>query len=144
MISDRCDWIVIHCSRLTKPLADKVTLLGLGGGFPLALNEYPPFASVETAAMFHDGFTDALDTPLCAAVSTTLPDTDHAFEVGVGEGAVGEPFEDDPPPHEAAHTSVSARHQRPTDCLDTATRNWQASRQRVVSARCGLGSGRIG
>ena len=35
--SDRCDSIVIDCSRLTKPSADSVTLLGLGGGFPLEL-----------------------------------------------------------------------------------------------------------
>src|SRR5215510_16288330 len=102
--SDRCGWIVIHCSRFTNPLADSVTLLGLGGGFPLALKEYPPFASVETAGMFQDGFTDALDTPLCPAVSTTLPETDHVLD-GVGDGSVGEPFDadDDPPPHAAVH-----------------------------------------
>jgi hypothetical protein len=64
--------------------------------------------SVDTAGMFHDGLTEAFDTPLCPAVSTTLPETVHVF-VGVGDGSVGEPFDaDDPPPHDAAHRIASA------------------------------------
>ena len=120
--SDRCDWIVIHCSRFTNPLAVNVTLLGLGGGFPLALNEYPPFASVDTAGMFHDGFTDAFETPLCAAVSTTLPETDHVFDDGVGDGSVGEPLDaDDPPPHAVADRIANPVEARRTNNLDTVT-----------------------
>ncbi len=101
--------IVIHCSRLTKPLAVNVTLLGLGGGFPPELSVYQPLASVETAGMFHDGLTDALETLLCAAVSTTVPETDHLFVgVGVGDGSVGEPLDaDPPPPHAATHRTIN-------------------------------------
>jgi hypothetical protein len=118
--SDRCDWIVIHCSWLTNPLAVSVTLLGLGGGFPLELNEYPPFASVATAGMFHDGATEAFDTPLCAAVSTTLPEIDHEFD-GVGEGSVGDPFDAEDPPHAAAQSKATALDPRQKDSLDTVT-----------------------
>jgi len=58
--------------------------------------------------MFHDGWTDAFDTPWCPAVSTTLPETDHVLP-DVGEGFVGdEPLDDDPPPHAAAQASAIA------------------------------------
>ena len=89
------------------PVAVNVTLLGLGGGFPPELSVYQPLASVETAGMFHDGLTDALETLLCAAVSTTVPETDHLF-VGVGDGSVGEPLDPDaPPPHPATHSTIN-------------------------------------
>lgn len=114
--------MVIHCSRLTNPAADNVTLFGLGGGFPVELSEYAPLASLDTAGMFHDGFTDTLETPLCDAVSTTLPEIDHVFD-GVGDGSVGEPLDaDDPlPPHAAAHSTASAPDASRKDCLDTVT-----------------------
>jgi hypothetical protein len=103
-----------------NPVAVKVTLLGLGGGFPLELSEYAPLPSVDTAGMFHDGLTDAFETPLCAAVSTTLPDTDQVFDDGVGDGSVGEPLDDDdPPPHAVAHRIANPLDARRTDSLDT-------------------------
>ena len=73
--------------------------------------------------MFHDGFTDAFDTPLCAAVSTTLPETDHVFDEGVGDGSVGEPLDadDDPPPHAAADRIAIEQDARRMDSLDTVT-----------------------
>src|SRR5262245_37793308 len=72
--------------------------------------------------MFQDGFTDALDTPLCPAVSTTLPETDHVFD-GVGDGSVGEHLAaDDPlPPQLAAQRLRNAPDTRQRASLDTVT-----------------------
>ena len=83
-------------------------------------SENVPLASVETAGMFHDGLTEALDTPWCPAVSTTLPETDHLF-AGVGEGSVGEAPEEDPPPHADAQRIAAAAEARRRGNLRTVT-----------------------